>query len=214
MGNCLKHFDDANIPSLISIPYFSNEYDKIIYKNTRKYLLNEENNNYYFKIGKVKGIGSPHTPPYYIWPIGLINEAITTNDIEEKYRILNLLIKHTSGTNLMHESFHIEDDTYTREWFAWANSYFSRFGNCLSQFINKDEIEQMIDTYLNKKKNSTIVRPSIDILVDEGIPITPQNIQRVPFVKYCNGYVERTRIKGVRKIRHQKRRDQNMTYGI
>ncbi|MDG6770424.1 glycoside hydrolase family 125 protein, partial [Lactiplantibacillus plantarum] len=35
---------------------------------------------------------------------------------------LQTLIKTTGNTDLMHESFDVDDDTqFTREWFSWAN---------------------------------------------------------------------------------------------
>ncbi|MEG0580056.1 MAG: glycoside hydrolase family 125 protein, partial [Niameybacter sp.] len=66
-----KLMDDANSPSLLSIPYLGyTSHDNEIYQNTRRFILSTENPHYYE--GKVaKGIGSPHTPPRYIWHIGL-----------------------------------------------------------------------------------------------------------------------------------------------
>ena len=34
-------------------------------------------------------------------------------------------MQNTAGLGLIHESIDIYDGTYTRPWFAWANSYFS-----------------------------------------------------------------------------------------
>ena len=33
--------------------------------------------------------------------------------------------QNTAGLGLIHESVSIYDGTYTRPWFAWANSYFA-----------------------------------------------------------------------------------------
>lgn len=62
--------DDANVPSLLSIPYlgFADANDEI-YKNTRAFILSKEN-PYYLR-NRAKGIGSPHTWSEYIWPIAL-----------------------------------------------------------------------------------------------------------------------------------------------
>jgi meiotically up-regulated gene 157 (Mug157) protein len=52
--------DDPNIPSLLSLPYleYCNKTDPI-YKNTRKFLLSEDNP--WFFIGEAgEGIASPH----------------------------------------------------------------------------------------------------------------------------------------------------------
>jgi len=120
--------DDANVPSLLSIPYigYSSKED-LIYQNTRRFILSEDNPYYYSGI-KVAGIGSPHTPVYYIWHISLIIQGLTTNDQKEKEKILNYLLSTDGDTGYMHESFKASDPKeYTRSWFAWANSLFSEF---------------------------------------------------------------------------------------
>ena len=38
---------------------------------------------------------------------------------------LTALAQNTHGLGLIHESINIYDSTYTRPWFAWANSYFA-----------------------------------------------------------------------------------------
>ena len=38
---------------------------------------------------------------------------------------LRITLQNTAGLGLIHESIDIYDGTYTRPWFAWANSYFS-----------------------------------------------------------------------------------------
>eukprot|EP01084_Bolivina_argentea_P214203 363699_1 len=59
-GEC-NLMDDANIPSLLSIPMITNTYNETIYKNTRQWLLSESNPYYFISSnGNVKGIGSPH----------------------------------------------------------------------------------------------------------------------------------------------------------
>ena len=126
-GNRLM-MDDANVPSLLSLPYLGwcDKNDKI-YLNTRKYVLSKKNPFYYE--GKfAKGIGSPHTPDNYIWHISLIIEALTTDDKNEKMRIFNILRNTTAGTGFMHEGFNCGNpDEYTRSWFAWANTLFAIF---------------------------------------------------------------------------------------
>lgn len=120
--------DDANVPSLLSLPYlgYCNGDDQI-YQNTRKFILSSHNP--YFYNGKyAKGIGSPHTPPNYIWHISLIMQGLTSTDKDEIYQILKILETTDGGTGFMHEGFCADDpDQYTREWFAWANSLFSEF---------------------------------------------------------------------------------------
>lgn len=36
-----------------------------------------------------------------------------------------VMTQNTAGLGLIHESVDIYDGTYTRQWFAWANSYFA-----------------------------------------------------------------------------------------
>ena len=129
--DCLGKYhidDDANIPSLLSLPYLEYPFlDKEIYENTRRYILSK-NNKYYFEGKYLKGIGSPHTPKNRVWPLSLTMQGITSNSKEEILDCYNMLINSTNGTNLMHESIDVNDTSiYSRPWFAWANSLFSYF---------------------------------------------------------------------------------------
>ena len=82
-GSKIK-MDDANIPSLLSLPYLEFiDKDDPIYINTRNYVLSEEENPYFFK-GKVgEGVGGPHIGNKYIWPMSIIMRALTSNDDKE-----------------------------------------------------------------------------------------------------------------------------------
>jgi meiotically up-regulated gene 157 (Mug157) protein len=127
MGNYTL-MDDANVPSLLSIPYLGYvSADDEIYKNTRKFILSKEN-PYYYEGKAAKGIGSPHTPERYIWHISLSMQGLTSQNNEEKEYLLDLFERSTAGTGYMHEGFDVDDpDRFTRAWFAWANSIFSEF---------------------------------------------------------------------------------------
>ncbi len=117
--------DDANMPSLLSAPLHGYlAADDPRYLATRAVLLSEQNPYYY--TGEVAaGIGSPHTPERYVWPIALAVQGLTTPDEAEKRRIVRLLCDTTGGTGLMHEGFSVDDPTqFTREWFSWANAMF------------------------------------------------------------------------------------------
>ncbi|WOO38461.1 glycoside hydrolase family 125 protein [Anaerocolumna sp. AGMB13020] len=120
--------DDANVPSLLSIPWLKyREKDDSIYENTRRFLLSR-NNPYYYEGTAAKGIGSPHTPDQYIWHIALTMEGLTAAEQEEKVRLLNTLLSTDADKMVMHEGFCCnEPKLYTREWFAWANSLFALF---------------------------------------------------------------------------------------
>lgn len=117
--------DDANLPSLLSAPYFGFcEKDDPIYQNTRKFILSKSN-PYYYEGKCAQGIGSPHTPQDYIWHISISMQGLTASTSDEKEQMVRLLTETTAGTNYMHEGFHVDDPSqYTRPWFAWANSMF------------------------------------------------------------------------------------------
>ncbi|WP_433004688.1 glycoside hydrolase family 125 protein [Kribbella sp. CA-294648] len=123
--------DDANMPSLLSLPMsgFAAP-DDPTYRATRSLLLSPEN-PYYYSGTHGAGIGSPHTPPDHIWPIALAVQGLTSTSAQERQQLLELLRDTTGGTGQMHESFHVDDPTvFTREWFSWANAMFCEL--CLS----------------------------------------------------------------------------------
>ncbi|KAL0484265.1 meiotically up-regulated protein [Acrasis kona] len=117
--------DDANVPSLLSLPYL--EYlpkNNSLYQSTRRLILDTLTNPYYFA-GKYKGVGSPHTGRHNIWPIGLMMQAFTTDDDDEIKQCLSQLKASSVAYGQMHESFNQNDvKKYSRSWFAWANSLF------------------------------------------------------------------------------------------
>ncbi len=126
LGNYI-FMDDANSPSLLAMPYLNYcGKENTIYQNTRKFILSKEN-PYYFEGSVAKGVGSPHTPSQYIWHIGIVMQALTSNDRQEILTCLEYLSKTHAGTNFMHESFDKDNpENFTRTWFAWANSLFAR----------------------------------------------------------------------------------------
>ena len=117
--------DDANVPSLLSIPHLGCPADAEIYQNTRRFVLSRQN-PYYFSGKAASGIGSPHTPHGYLWPIALAMQAITSEDPAEAEALVRTLCRTDAGTGFMHESFDCNDPShFTRAWFAWANSLFA-----------------------------------------------------------------------------------------
>jgi Uncharacterized conserved protein len=125
LGN-YNFMDDANVPSLLSIPYlgYTSQEDPI-YLNTRRFILSSSN-PYYFEGEAAAGIGSPHTPDQYIWHIALAMQGLTTENHAEKERLLSLMEATTAGTGFMHEGFHANDPyQFSRPWFSWANMMFS-----------------------------------------------------------------------------------------
>lgn len=117
--------DDANLPSLLSMPYmgYCSKEDKK-YQNTRKVILSSRN-PFYFEGSHGSGIGSPHTKPDYFWHIALGMQGLTSSSREEKRQMLLQMINTTDGTGLMHESIDANDPhNYSRPWFSWANSVY------------------------------------------------------------------------------------------
>lgn len=128
-GRGQHHFmDDANVPSLLSLPYLGAcSINDEIYQNTRRLILSERN-PYYYRGRHAAGIGSPHTPDGYVWHISLSMQGLTAASVEEMDSLIDTLERTDGGTGYMHEGFHPDDPkTFTREWFAWSNSLFAEF---------------------------------------------------------------------------------------
>jgi meiotically up-regulated gene 157 (Mug157) protein len=121
LGNTL-FMDDANVPSLLSLPYLGvvEETDSI-YTATRNYVLSATN-PYYFDGKYAQGVGSPHTPKGHVWPIAIAVQALSTSDRQSQLTALGILEKTDAGTGSMHESFDVNNpNVFTREWFSWAD---------------------------------------------------------------------------------------------
>jgi meiotically up-regulated gene 157 (Mug157) protein len=117
--------DDANVPSLLAMPYLNAiENTDPVYINTRK-MLWSLNNPFFFKGTAGEGIGGPHAGKDMIWPISITVLALTSNDDAEVKACIEQLRKTHGGTGFMHESFNKNDaKNFTRKWFAWANTLF------------------------------------------------------------------------------------------
>ncbi|RCI00188.1 hypothetical protein CU098_010346 [Rhizopus stolonifer] len=115
--------DDANLPSLLSLPVlgFVNKYDAI-YQNTRNLILSDWN-PWYFEGSFVKGIGGPHTGENMVWPMSLLMQIKTSINESEIRQVLDMVKRIAKETNsLMCESIDAnQPEKYTRPWFSWAN---------------------------------------------------------------------------------------------
>ena len=122
--------DDANVPSLLSLPYLAPDLFPAghkLYAATRKFVLSEDN-LFFFKGKAAEGVGGPHVGLDYIWPLGIIMRGITSNNEQEMRACLGMLQRNHAGTGFMHESFHKDDPAkFTRKWFAWANTLFGEW---------------------------------------------------------------------------------------
>lgn len=123
--------DDANLPSLLSLPDlgFCDRNDPV-YLNTRKMVLSTKGNPYYSEGPFFSGIGGPHAGITNAWPMSHMIRIRTSDDDEEIKAALELLKNSTHGLGLMHESINVyappSVGQFTRPWFAWANSEFAK----------------------------------------------------------------------------------------
>jgi meiotically up-regulated gene 157 (Mug157) protein len=116
--------DDANVPSLLGLPYLQSSQDAAIYARTRAFVWSKKN-PWFFRGTAGEGIGSPHTGPDTIWPMSQIIYALTSTSDDEIRRCLAMLKVSSAGTGFMHESFNKDDPAkFTRSWFAWVNTLF------------------------------------------------------------------------------------------
>ena len=126
--------DDANVPSLLSIPYLGYKYDEQgrcgcglrtpsnsltvecrnpqlqVYANTLNFILSKSDP--YYHVGHSKGIefsgiGSPHTShiPNSIWPMAMIMEGLVSRNATRKIQLVNQVLASSAETGWMHESF-------------------------------------------------------------------------------------------------------------
>ncbi|MFN2461409.1 MAG: glycoside hydrolase family 125 protein [Candidatus Velthaea sp.] len=118
--------DDANIPSLLSIPYFGYlPATNSLYKTTRAFVLSDRN-PYFFRGKYAVGIGSPHTPHGYIWPLSLCVQALTSTDENEVRRLLGYIAASDVGDHRLRESFNPNwPENNTRADFAWPNALYA-----------------------------------------------------------------------------------------
>jgi meiotically up-regulated gene 157 (Mug157) protein len=118
--------DDANVPSLLSIPYFGYlPKTNSLYLATRRFALSDRN-PYYFRGKFAQGIGSPHTPHGYVWPLALCVQALTATDDREVDRVFSWIAVSDTGDHRLHESFNADwPESYTREDFAWPNALYA-----------------------------------------------------------------------------------------
>jgi hypothetical protein len=115
--------DDANIPNLTTMPYIDwcSSYDPA-YLGTRAFTLSAAN-PYYFEGRYAQGLGSPHTPHGYVWPLGIIGRALTATSTAEVAEAITTLAETNGQSGLFHESFYPDGYwRYTRSDFGWANA--------------------------------------------------------------------------------------------
>ena len=74
--------DDANAPSLLSLPYLESSPDPAVYARTRAFAWSTQN-PWFFRGKAGEGIGGPHIGRDSIWPMSQIMYALTSNSNTE-----------------------------------------------------------------------------------------------------------------------------------
>ena len=116
--------DDANVPSLLGLPYLESSPDAALYARTRDFVWSSRN-PWFFKGSAGEGIGGPHEGKDMIWPMSQMVYALTSNSSAEIGHALAMLKASAASTGFMHESYFKDDSArFTRPWFAWANTLF------------------------------------------------------------------------------------------
>ncbi|HYL28064.1 MAG TPA: glycoside hydrolase family 125 protein [Candidatus Nitrosotalea sp.] len=115
--------DDANIPNLTTMPYYDwcSAFDAT-YLATRSFALSMDN-PFFFSGRYAQGLGSPHTPYGYVWPLGIIGRALTATSSIEVATAITTLAETDGESGMIHESFYPDGYwRFTRPEFGWANA--------------------------------------------------------------------------------------------
>ncbi len=95
-------FDDANSPSLLSLPYIGwVPQDNSLYRTTRNFVLSDAN-PFFFRGTAGEGIGSPHVPWRFVWPMSIVMRALTSSSDDEILQCLTMLRDTTAGNFAAH----------------------------------------------------------------------------------------------------------------
>ena len=137
-GNHLL-MDDANVPSLLAMPYLGDvDLSDPVYQNTRR-LVWSHRNPYFFSGEAGEGIGGPHVGYDMAWPMSIMMKAFTSTNDDEIKECVEMLMNTDAGTGFMHESFDVNDASrYTRDWFAWQNTL---FGELILTLIDRGKLD-------------------------------------------------------------------------
>jgi uncharacterized protein len=153
--------DDANVPSLLAMPlwnFTSSAYSILgratrdyaqIYRNTRRFVLSE-NNPYFMRGPVISAVGGPHVGPGKAWPMAALVAALTAFEpisgvkdvLSEVESHLQMVLDSTTGFGVVHESINSWDENdFTRSWFGWANGL---FGELLLKIQEFNEISSSL----------------------------------------------------------------------
>ncbi len=111
--------DDANYPSLLSLPFLGGQRN-LLYRQTREFCLSNAN-PWFFSGPHGSGVGSPHTGENMIWPLAIAMQGITADKPADQLAALRLIERTRSSNGFIHESFDVSNpERFTRDWFSWA----------------------------------------------------------------------------------------------
>ncbi len=159
--------DDANIPNLTTLPYLGwcSPFDPV-YLNTRAFALSSAN-PYYYAGTYASGLGSPHTPVNFVWPLGIIGRALTATGSDEVAQAITTLAETDGRDGLIHESFYGGGYwRYTRAGFGWANALYAELlfrstaGFRAMPFVTAD---QTVVPYQRAVRTPTLASPLVQI---------------------------------------------------
>lgn len=118
--------DDANVPSLLSLPLlgFVPATDPT-YQRTRSMVLSLKGNPYYIRGKHFEGVGGPHVGVRNAWPMSRLVALRTADDLDEIRGHLRAVLLTAKELGLVHESVNVDNNEFSRSWFAWANAEFA-----------------------------------------------------------------------------------------
>jgi len=117
--------DDANLPSLLSLPLLGfTPADNPVYQNTRRMILSKHGNPYFLTGNAFRGIGGPHVGLESAWPMSVLVQAMTSHDDAEIQACL-ASVKNVSMRGVVHESVNVDE----------AERYSSTFAFLLSSHL-------------------------------------------------------------------------------
>lgn len=127
--------DDANYPSLLSLPWLGIQRDET-YRKTRALVLNAAN-PWFFSGEFGSGVGSPHTGENMIWPLAIAMQGLTEEQPATQLAALRLIERTRSKSGFIHESFDVADpEHFTRDWFSWAEMTYAELAFTIAGLDN------------------------------------------------------------------------------
>lgn len=102
-------FDEATVPSLLSLPYLGAlPLNDPVYQQTRQLALSPAN-PFFYQGQAAGGLGSPRTGPGQLWPAGLALRGLISLDDAEIRACVQALAAAQAGTGYLPQSFQEND---------------------------------------------------------------------------------------------------------